>query len=72
MNLNLKIVLATSTFLGAAVGLTSFAEAAPAGLTQAAPAIQNAVVTGNDSPKIENVWWHRRWAPRRWHRWHRW
>ncbi len=63
MNLNLKIVLATSTLLGTAVGLTSLASAAPAGLTQGAPAIQNAIVTGEDTPKFENVWW------RRWHRW---
>jgi hypothetical protein len=69
MNLNLKIVLATSTLLGTAVGLTSFADAAPTGLTQGAPAVQNAIVTGNDTPQIENVWWHRY---HRWHRWHRW
>jgi len=70
MQLSLKVVLAGSTILGAAAGLTSLANAAPAGLNQAAPAIQSAVMTDQDTPKIENVWYHRHWH--RWHRWHHW
>jgi hypothetical protein len=75
MQLNLKIVLAASTIIGTAAGLTSLANAAPAGLNQAAPAIQSAVMTDEDQPKIENVWWRRyhRWHHwHHWHHWHRW
>jgi hypothetical protein len=75
MNLSLKVVLNTSTLLGTAFGLTSLANAAPAGLIQAAPAVQAVEQPAVDAPKIEKTWWHRRWGWHRhwgWHRWHRW
>jgi hypothetical protein len=73
MHLSLKVVLATSTILGTAVGLTSLANAAPAGLIQAAPALQSAEQPAVAAPQAEKVWWHRRWGwHRHWHRWHRW
>jgi hypothetical protein len=75
MNLSLKVVLTTSTLLGTAFGLVSLANAAPAGLTQAAPAVQAVEQPAVEMPKIEKTWWHRRHRWHRyhyWHRWHRW
>jgi len=86
MNLSLKVVLASGTLLGAAFGLTNLADAAPAGMIQAAPSVQTAGQSGiAAAPQVEKVWWHRRWGggwhrPWGWHRpccwhphyWHRW
>lgn len=83
MNLSLKVVLTTGTVLATAFGLTSLANAAPAGLIQAAPSVQG-VEQPVAAPQAEHVWW-RRWHWHRyhwhryhwhryhyWHRWHRW
>jgi hypothetical protein len=81
MNLSLKIVLTTGTLLGTAFGLSNLADAAPAGMIQAAPAVQTAGQSGiGAAPQVEKVWWHRHWGwhrhyyyhPHYWHRWHRW
>jgi hypothetical protein len=73
MNLSLKVVLTTSTVLAAAFGLSSLANALPAGLNQAAPAVQTAEQPAA-APHAEQAWyrWHRYHRWHHWHRWHRW
>jgi hypothetical protein len=74
MNLSLKVVLTTSTLLGTAFGMTSLANAAPAGLIQAAPAVQSVGQSATEAPQAQKVWyrWHRWHRWHYWHRWHRW
>jgi hypothetical protein len=73
MHLSLKIALTTSTVLATAFGLTSLSNAAPAGLIQAAPAVQT-VEQSAAAPHAEQAWyhWHRWHRWHYWHRWHRW
>jgi hypothetical protein len=74
MHLSLKVVLTTSTLLGTAFGLTSLANATPAGMIQAAPAIQSVGQSPDAAPQAEKAWyrWHRWHRYHYWHRWHRW